>query len=74
MVDFVPVPSPFCSALAGVLIDEIKRSQVRGSCVYRSSPDPDLVKWVNEAETGSNMASRFSGQVTLGHLYLIGAA
>ena len=47
---FKEYPSPFCSALAGVLIDEIKRSQARGSCTYRSSPDPDLVEWVNEAE------------------------
>lgn len=47
---FKEYPSPFCSALAGVLIDEIKRSQGRGGCIFRSPPDPDLVKWVNEAE------------------------
>lgn len=43
-------PIPFCSALAGNLIDEIRRRQVSNSCAFQNPPDPDLVNWVHEAE------------------------
>ena len=43
-------PPAFCSALAGSLIDEIKRRKASGSCHSQGEPDLSLVQWVSEAE------------------------
>lgn len=43
-------PPAFCSALAGSLIDEIKRRKASGSCFCQGEPDLSLVQWVCEAE------------------------
>ena len=47
-------PPAFCSALAGSLIDEIKRHRASGSycgsCHRQGEPDLSLVQWVSEAE------------------------
>ena len=43
-------PSQFCAALAGALIDELRRRHFDGRCRETTPPSPELVQWVAEAE------------------------
>ena len=49
-------PPQFCAALAGALVDELRKRYRSGRCREIEPPAPDLVKWVTEAEA-------FCGQI-----------